>query len=286
MEFTWADVGSEMNVHHIIAEPRQIWNTTCMAQKIRASGQGHYIMRIREELARRRMARASLADAAKISLSSLEKSLAGQRPFTDQTLIRIEKALGLSFQRADAHAEVAQVKVAPESLGSYARASVKWLEGSFLTLRPATTTPDAIYAYETLIFWDFETEHLQFREVGRTDKIYAQSGSVAVPHQSGQIYLTTNKHGQHRTAILSRQVITGELYGLLLTLQPGLGAHLSPVAMPLVLIPMENLEEDTPRGVVKVDHPIYAELKARLDKTLGEGFALMLGRGTSESKSN
>jgi transcriptional regulator with XRE-family HTH domain len=278
MDFAWADVGSAMNVHCIIAEPRQIWNKTRMAQKTKASTQEHYVMRIREELARRRMARASLADAAKISLSSLEKSLAGQRPFTDQTLVRIEKALGLSFQRSEAQRETDQVKVAPDGLGSYARASVKWLEGSFLTLRPATATPNAIYAYETLIFWDFETEHLQFREMGRTDKIYAQSGSVAVPHQSGQIYLTTNKHGQHRTAILSRHVITGELYGLLLTLQPGLGAHLSPVAMPLVLIPMENLEEDTPRGVVDADHPMHAELRVRLDKTLGEGFALMLGR--------
>jgi DNA-binding phage protein len=267
-----------MNVQCIIAEPRQIWNKTRMAQRTKASTQEHHVVRIREELARRRMARASLADAAKISLSSLEKSLAGQRPFTDQTLVRIEKALGLSFQRTEVQRDTDQVKVAPEGLGSYARASVKWLEGSFLTLRPASTAPNAIYAYETLIFWDFETEHLQFREMGRTDKIYAQSGSVAVPHQSGQIYLTTNKHGQHRTAILSRHVITGELYGLLLTLQPGLGAHLLPVAMPLVLIPMENLEEDTPRGVVKDDHPMHAELKLRLDKTLGEGFALMLGR--------
>jgi DNA-binding phage protein len=262
-----------------IAEPRQIWNKSRMAQKTKASTQEHHIMRIREELARRRMARASLADAAKISLSSLEKSLSGQRPFTDQTLIRIEKALGLSFQRSETQDLRAQVKVAPEGLGSYARASVKWLEGSFLTLRPASTTPHAVYAYETLIFWDYETEHLHFREMGRTDKIYAQMGSVAVPHQSGQIYLTTNKHGQHRTAILSRQVITGELYGLLLTLQPGLGAHLSPVAMPLVLIPMENLDDVAPRGLVSSDHPMHAELKARLDKTLGDGFALMLGVG-------
>ena len=51
-------------------------------------------MRLREELARRRMSRASLADHAKISLSSLEKPLSGQRPFTDQALVRIETALG------------------------------------------------------------------------------------------------------------------------------------------------------------------------------------------------
>ena len=221
------------------------------------------------------MARASLADSAKISLSSLEKSLAGQRPFTDQTLIRIEKSLGLSFKRPDEQS----TKVAPETLGSYARQSVKWLEGSYLTLRPGTSSPDSLYAYETLIAWDNLGEHLLFKEFGRTDKIYAQQGVVSVPHQSGQIYLVTIKHGQYRTAILSRHTMSGELYGLLLSLQPGRGAQLSPVAMPLVLIPMDNLDEGTPRGVVRVDHPMYAALKARLDKTTGEGFAIMLGVG-------
>ncbi len=91
------------------------------------------IMRIREELARRRMSRASLADATKISLSSLEKSLAGQRPFTDQMLVRIEKSLGLTFRQP-----VADLQVAPDELGNYAHASVTWLEGSYLTIRPAS----------------------------------------------------------------------------------------------------------------------------------------------------
>lgn len=263
-----------MNVQTIIAEPFQIWNKTQMAQKQKASNQEQYIMRIREELARRRMARASLADAAKISLSSLEKSLAGQRTFTDQTLIRIERALGLSFARVDEH----EVKVAPETLGSYARQSVKWLEGSYLTLRPGMSGPDSLYVYETLIVWDIVDDQLIFREHGRTDKEYSQQGVVSVPHQSGQIYLVTNKHGQYRTAILSRQVITGDLYGLLLTLQVGKGAQLSPVAMPFVLVPMDNLAGETPRGALSADHPLYAQLKAKLDKTLEDGFALMLGK--------
>ena len=39
-------------------------------------------LQVREELARRRLSRQWLADEAKVSLSTLEKALAGRRPFT------------------------------------------------------------------------------------------------------------------------------------------------------------------------------------------------------------
>ena len=248
-----------------------------MAHKDKTSDQGSITMRLREELARRRMSRATLADHARISLSSLEKSLSGQRPFTDQVLVRIEAALGLQFRRAEDTVH----KLAPENMGSYARAAVEWLEGCYLTLRPASTNPDTIYTYETRIYWDSIQGHLHFIEVGRTDKAYEQQGYVSLPHQSGHIYLVTNKHGQHRMAMLSRQGITGEIYGLLLTLQQGRGAQLLPVAMPLVLVPMDSFTEKPPMGAVTREHPKYAELKARLDKTTRDGFAMMLpGNGT------
>jgi transcriptional regulator with XRE-family HTH domain len=243
-----------------------------MVQEKKQSDQSNIIMRLREELARRRMSRASLADHAKISLSSLEKSLSGQRPFTDQALVRLETALGLQFRRI----EETSHKHAPEHMGSYARAAVTWLEGSYLTLRPATSNPDTIYTYETLISYDPTVGHLVFRETGRADKAYSQFGEVSIPHQSGHIYLVTNRHGQHRMAMLSRQGITGELYGLLLTLQQGRGAQLLPVAMPLVLVPMENFIETPPMGSIGKDHSAYGSLKARLDKTTRDGFAMIL----------
>lgn len=43
--------------------------------------------RVREELARRRISRQQLADDARISISTLEKALAGRRPFTLATKI-------------------------------------------------------------------------------------------------------------------------------------------------------------------------------------------------------
>ena len=57
---------------------------------------------VREALARRRISRQQLADQAKISISTLEKALAGRRPFTLATTIRLEEALGLPLRKANA----------------------------------------------------------------------------------------------------------------------------------------------------------------------------------------
>src|ERR1044071_296891 len=94
---------------------------------------------IREELARRRISRQLLADQAKISISTLEKALSGRRPFTLATTIRLEEALGVSLRRPTVPAPPAARGngVAPADLGYYARQSVSWIEGSYLTLRPS-----------------------------------------------------------------------------------------------------------------------------------------------------
>ena len=54
---------------------------------------------IREEIARRRISRQSLAEQAKLSLSTLEKVLGGRRPFTLATTVRLEQALGVSLRK-------------------------------------------------------------------------------------------------------------------------------------------------------------------------------------------
>ena len=48
----------------------------------------------------------------------------------------------------------------------------------------------------------------------RVDAEFSQYGEVAVPNQSGHIYLVTNRHGQHRLITVSRPMITGEMYGV------------------------------------------------------------------------
>ncbi len=241
--------------------------------------------RVREELARRRMTRQALADASKISISTLEKVLAGRRAFTLGTIVRLEEGLGAKLlERAatssingnggNGHAADA-IGTAPDGLGNYNRAAVSWLEGSYLTIRPSFGERGAVYAYRTDISWDDASSTLVFRELERTDKDYAQFGSVAVPHQSGHIYLVTNRHGQHRMVVVARPTIQGEMHGLLTTLQSGRGAHLSPVATPIVMKPMKA-DATAHYGRIQHGHGSHATYSALLRKTLADNFAAFL----------
>src|SRR6266436_710198 len=95
---------------------------------------------IREEIARRRMSRQTLAEQAKLSLSTLEKVLGGRRPFTLATTVRLEQALGVSLRKAldiSVPAPLANGEVAPDGLGAYSRRSAAWLEGTYVTVRPS-----------------------------------------------------------------------------------------------------------------------------------------------------
>src|SRR6201999_4209517 len=90
---------------------------------------------IREEIARRRISRQSLAEQAKLSLSTLEKVLGGRRPFTLATTVRLEQALGVSLRKAEVAPIVAAASpvngdIAPDHLGAYSRRAVAWLEGA------------------------------------------------------------------------------------------------------------------------------------------------------------
>lgn len=249
------------------------------AARINGSENDALALRVREEMARRRLSREGLAADARISLSTLEKALAGTRPFTLATIVRLEETLGVRLRATPAAAldgtESAPHGVAPADLGGYSRTSVAWLEGSFLTLRPSFGGNGAIYAYRTDIGWDHDTSCLSFREAERIDTDFTQFGVVSVPHQSAHVYLVTNRHGQYRMIVLARPVITGEMHGLLTTLLAGRGAHLSPVAAPILLKPMRSVTAPA-FGRIQPGQPSYAAYSQLLAKTLDQGFATLL----------
>jgi transcriptional regulator with XRE-family HTH domain len=233
---------------------------------------------VREELARRRISRQTLAEIAKISLSTLEKALSGRRPFTLATTIRLEEALGTRLRRPDpgeltaSHAPVSQ---APEHLGSYARSAVSWLTGHYLTLRPSFGDPDAIFAYRTEIVWSDAASCLIFREAERLDAAFNQQGWVSLSNQSGHIYLVTSKSGQYRLAVIGRPTMSGVMYGILTTLRAGRGTQLTPVSAALALIRMETGgETGLEFGRIAPSHANYGEYRAHLDRVTGEEFAL------------
>jgi transcriptional regulator with XRE-family HTH domain len=232
---------------------------------------------IREELARRRITRQLLADQAKISISTLEKALAGRRPFTLATTIRLEEALGVPLRKLKTELAAAPALhgVAPDELGFYARPAVSWIEGSYLTVRPSFGDKHAVYAYLTEIRWSDELSCLVFRESERVDAAFTQHGTVSIPNQSGHIYLVTNRHGQYRMIIVARPSISGEMHGILATLHAGRGAQLTPAAAPIVLVPVRNVAEMR-FGQIAAGNPCYQLYRDHLTRTLEEPFALFL----------
>lgn len=249
-------------------------------QKLDTDESGRIAARLREELARRRMTRESLAHLARISLSTLEKALSGRRPFTLATLVRLEEALGLALRARTPEPAATPANgripgLAPEELGSYARPAVAWIEGEYLTLRPSFSTPTAIYAYRTEIRWDDASSGLAFRESERLDADFTQHGLVSAPHQSGHIYLVTNRHGQYRLIIVSRPTINGEMHGVLTTLLAGRGSQLTPVSTPIVLAPLKSLGP-IEFGRIDPGHAAFARYKKLLKRTVDEPFAYLL----------
>jgi len=238
---------------------------------------------IREELARRRISRQQLADQAKLSISTLEKALGGRRPFTLATTVRLEQALGIALRKGSEKGAEEPVpapqpngEVAPESLGAYSRRAVTWMEGMYVTVRPSFSEPGAIYAYRTEIAWDAAASCLTFREGERIDAAFSQQGEVAVPNQSGHIYLVTIREGQHRVITVSRPTIRGAMYGIIATLRAGRGSQLTPVAAPIAYLPLRNVA--TPRfGRVMPDEEAYEAYRAELKRTMEEPFAMFLG---------
>jgi transcriptional regulator with XRE-family HTH domain len=213
-------------------------------------------IRVREELARRRISRQHLADQAKISISTLEKALSGRRPFTLATTIRLEEALGVALRKANADGAPAAppvVSLAPGELGFYSRPAVSFIEATYLTLRPSFGDPAAIYAYRTEICWDAGTSSLIFRESERLDANFAQQGLVSVPNESGY----------------------GEMFGIMTTLQVGRGNRLMPVTAPIAYVSLKRLA-DVEFGRITPDHPSYEGYRNYLKRTIEELFALFL----------
>lgn len=234
-------------------------------------------VQVREELARRRLSRQWLADEARVSLSTLEKALSGHRPFTLATVVRLEAALGVPLRgRGPEPAAEGNTTLAPEEMGAYSRAAVRWLEGEYLTLRCSFSEPGAIYSYRTLIAWNEETHCLAFHESSRLDQSFEQHGFVSFPHLSGHIYLVTNVEGQFRMAILGRPSPQGALNGVLTTLAAGSGAQLTPTATPITLLPM-NRRAEWEFGLIRPGTRCHSEYSECVACVTERGYALFPG---------
>jgi hypothetical protein len=167
--------------------------------------------------------------------------------------------------------------IAPDSLGAYSRRAMTRIEGAYVTVRPSFGgDKEAVYAYRTEIGWDDAASSLLFREGERLDAVYSQYGEVAVPNESGFIYLVTNRNGQHRLITLSRPTTrSGEMYGIIMTLLVGRGSQLTPIAAPIAFLPIRNIPNPT-LGRILPDDANYAVYREHLRRTVDEPFALFM----------
>jgi hypothetical protein len=85
----------------------------------------------------------------------------------------------------------------------------------------------------------------------------------------------TNRNGQHRLITLSRPTITGEMYGIITTLLAGRGSTLTPIAAPIVFIPIKTIASPT-MGRIASNDPNYALYRGHLRRTTEEPFAVFL----------
>ena len=160
-------------------------------------------------------------------------------------------------------------------MGSYSRRAAAWIEGTYVTIRPSFGDKEAIFAYRTEIAWDAAASSLVFHESERQDAAYTQYGEVAVPNQSGHIYLVTNRHGQHRLITLARPAISGEMYGIITTLLAGRGSLLTPIAASIAYLPIKLVPSLT-LGRISANDANYALYRQHLRRTIDEPFALFL----------
>ena len=146
-----------------------------------------------------------------------------------------------------------------------------WIEGSYLTLRPAFSDPGAVYAYRTEIFWDEAGSHLRFAESDRADSAFTQAGFVSMPNLSGHTYLVTSEAGQYRLIMLGRATRERRMFGLLSTLQVGAGSQLIPVACPIALVPMEQVD-GAQFGLLPPSEPMHGGYREILDMAVTSDF--------------
>ena len=160
-------------------------------------------------------------------------------------------------------------------MGAYSRRAVARIEDTYVTIRPSFGDKDAIFAYRTEIFWDAAASSLVFREGDRQDAAFTQFGEVAVPNESGHIYLVTNRHGQHRLITVARLAISGEMYGIITTLLAGRGSLLTPIAAPIAYVPIKAIPSPS-FGRISSDNANYAVYREHLRRTIDEPFAMFL----------
>lgn len=253
--------------------------------------------RIKTAMVEKKMTQAELADAADCHEKTIQNMLAS-RSVRDQTLFDVCMVLGLDFplikdawhggtahgsgqtsglgnhltDPRDTRAEGGVM--APIYMGAYTREAVDHYLGSYLTIRPAFSTPNRIVAYRTDITWDPEWPSLLFQERDRPDAPYSHRGRLYVPASSPFIHLVSLTKGAMRMIVVSQVDRAGEMRGLITTLNKQ-RAMFVPVATPIVYAKRDDFRASE-LGDIDPENPIHSTYKRQLEDTVEQGYARLV----------
>ena len=252
-------------------------------QRAKAIGQ------LRTAMIEKKMTQAQLADAADCHEKTVQNLLGG-RSVRDQTLFDVCMVLGLDYEdvRDNWHGSVAQGtgadsgegpavhggSVAPLYMGAYTRDAVDQYLGTYLTLRPAFSTPEKIVAYRTEITWDEGWPSLLFQEYDRPDAPYSHRGRLYVPASSSFIHLVSLTKGAMRMIVVSQLDRDGLMRGLITTLNKQ-RANYVPVSTPIVYAKREG-GANLALGEIAQGHASYGLYSTLLRDTVSEGYARLV----------
>jgi DNA-binding Xre family transcriptional regulator len=264
-----------------------------------AKGQLWAIGLVRQALIEKKMTQAELADAADCHEKTIQNMLAG-KSVRQQTLFDVCMVLGLPYEEvqhhwngggplaaAIDHERLTQTgpstpdtagqggDIAPTYMGAYSRAGVDHYLGSYLTVRPAFSTPGMIVAYRTDISWDPEWPSLLFAERDRPDAPYAHRGRLYIPASSQFIHLVSLTKGAMRMIVVSQIDRQGLMQGLITTLNKR-RAQFVPVAAPIVYRQQSDFSL-TPLGEIITGQAVYADYARMLAETVEQGYAALVG---------
>ena len=242
---------------------------------------------IKTAMVQKKITQAELADASDCHEKTIQNLLGG-RSVRDQTLFDVCMVLGLDFppvrdawsgDAAPANQGPMELKgeggvVAPVYMGAYTRAAVDHYIGSYLTLRPAFSTPDGVIAYRTDVVWDPEWPSLLFQERDRPDAPYSHRGRLYIPAASMFIHLVSLTKGAMRMIIVSQLDRAGEMRGLITTLNKQ-RAMFVPVSTPIVFARREEYPDGT-LGEIGPNNPHYGAYKQLLADTVEQGYARLV----------
>jgi hypothetical protein len=132
-------------------------------------------------------------------------------------------------------------------------------------------------AYRTDIVWDDDWPSLLFQERDRPDKPYLHRGRLYIPASSPFVHLVSLTKGAMRMVMVSSLGPSGEMRGLITTLNKR-GAAFVPVSAPIVYVKRDDFA-GLELGEIAADRAGALGFRQHIEEITGQGYARLIGGG-------